>query len=341
MPSEQLSVIRLVLLGVVPYPDPIRRRRARTAARRLITCTPWPGDDAEPVDVAQLALLRLLWLQRETHRAARRKETEAAALLARACIETCIAGLYWLNGEDRVGRMRGDNARSFQRVVSYLADGNLITSSLVDEIAASISPPEQLPTVREMAKVVAVKTGERFATDVYDRLYVPLSTFYPHPSGLALLRHVRSDNGLAVVPMRVWSSRSAAHTADACMARLAIAVARGTGSPATPFASYANAHMSRSVAPVATMVGRQAFRGMRLSKLGSMVRALVSLRRYYDSGEAARDEYPERRARTRSAFSEMLELLGSDVPEPQRDLVLDYFADALAKPDRDQVRSHG
>jgi hypothetical protein len=284
------------------------------------------------LDIAQLALLRLLWLQRETRRAALLREAEAAALLARASVETCIAGLYWLYSEDRVTRMRGHNAKSFQRLLSYVADGDLIGTSLLDDVAASIGPPAELPTLREMAHVVAAKTGKPFATDIYDRLYVPLSTFFPHPTGLAMLRHVRSDDALDDVPMRVWPSRSAAHTADACMARLALAIAEHTQCSDKPFVGYASAHMSRSVAPVAAMAGRHAIRSLRWTRIGGALRSLIALRRYYDTGQAARDKYPERKARTRSAISEVLEVLDSGVPAPQRDLILDHFAEALAKP---------
>ncbi|MHB8296933.1 MAG: hypothetical protein ACYDH5_20455 [Acidimicrobiales bacterium] len=73
---------RELLLAATPYPDPRRRLRVRKAARRLVTCSPWPGDDATAEDVAQLALLRALWLDRETHRAYRHRHSESAALLA-------------------------------------------------------------------------------------------------------------------------------------------------------------------------------------------------------------------------------------------------------------------
>jgi hypothetical protein len=42
--------------GMLPYPEPRRRRRVRAAARALVTCETWPDDDhVTGPDVAQLA----------------------------------------------------------------------------------------------------------------------------------------------------------------------------------------------------------------------------------------------------------------------------------------------
>lgn len=278
-------------------------------------------------------LLRLLWLQRETHRAARARSPDAAALLARASIETCIAGLYWLYGEDKVDRMRGQNAKSFQRLLSFIADDDLITPRLIRDVADAIGSPAELPTVREMAEVVAEKTGQPFATDVYHRLYVPLSTFFPHPSAPALLRHVDSRDRLTDTPTGVWSARMAAHTSDACLARLALAVARHAGSREDQFADYANAHMRRSITPLAAMSGRAALSSVSWSKIVPATRSLIALRRYYDSGEATREDYAARKARTKQALDEMLSVLDNGAPQEQRELILEHFAELLARGD--------
>jgi hypothetical protein len=161
------SLARLLLRSMLPCPDPLRRRRIRQAARGLVTCTRWPGDNATPEDIAQLALLRLLWLQRQTRRAGRWRQVEATALLARACIETCLAGLYWLYGDDQVEKMGGNNAKSFRRLMSYIADGDPISPTLVKEVAATFGTATDLPSLLDMANVVAAKTHESFATDVY------------------------------------------------------------------------------------------------------------------------------------------------------------------------------
>jgi hypothetical protein len=325
------SLARLLLRSVLPYPDPLRRHRLRQAARGLATCTRWPGDDATPEDIAQLALLRLLWLQRQARKAGRWRQAEATALLARACIETCLAGLYCLYGDDQVEKMGGNNAKSFRRLMSYIADGDPISPTLVKEVAATFGTATDLPKLLDMANVVAAKTNESFATDAYHRLYIPLSTFFAHSSGPALLQHVKPDDHLDERPTRVWTIRSALHTSDACMARLALALAERKQIAGAPFVQYANAHMSRSIAPVFVMTGQSMIHSVRLSKIPGAYRSLIALRRYYDGGEAVRDAYPERKARTKAALDEALLILDSDVPKQQRDLILDHFAEVLTQ----------
>ena len=325
------SLASLLLRSVLPYPDPLRRRRIRHAARGLITCTRWPGDDATPEDIAQLALLRLLWLQSQTRKAGRWRQAEATALLARACIETCLAGLYLLYGEGGTERMGANNAKSFRRLMSYIADGDPISHTLVDQVAASFGTGTDLPRLVDMANVVAAKTNESFATDAYHRLYVPLSTFFAHASGPALLRHVAPGERLDETPMRVWTARSALHTSDACMARLALALAERKEITGAPFVQYANAHISRSITPVFVMTGRSMIRSVRWAKMPDAYRSLSALRRYYDTDQAVGDPYPERKARTKKALDQVLQILGDDVPKQQRDLILDHFAEELTQ----------
>ncbi|HEV3172051.1 MAG TPA: hypothetical protein VGZ32_16990, partial [Actinocrinis sp.] len=60
------ALLSPVLRGLLPYPDPARRRRVRRAASRLVVYEPWSADDATMGrDAAQLALLRILWLQKQ------------------------------------------------------------------------------------------------------------------------------------------------------------------------------------------------------------------------------------------------------------------------------------
>ncbi|PZG01485.1 hypothetical protein C1I99_07030 [Micromonospora deserti] len=50
--------------------------------------------------------MRLLWLQRETRRAVRTRQREAAALLARTSMETCILGLWCLHNPTAASKLR-------------------------------------------------------------------------------------------------------------------------------------------------------------------------------------------------------------------------------------------
>ena len=320
-----------LLRSALPYPDPLRRRRIQKAARELITCMPWPGHDATSLDIIQLALLRMLWLQRETRRAARHRQTDAACLLARASAETCLAGLYWLHSDDEVARMRGDNAKSFHRLLSQIADGDPIPPGLIDDIAAEIGPPMELPKLRRMADVVMSKTKKKFAGDIYERFYVPLSMFVSHPTAAALLRHVGSHDQINDTPKRIWTTSSARHMADACMAVLAIGIAEQAHRPSAQFARYADAHMSRTLTPLAVISGRGAIGFLRPSKILRALPLMIELRRYYVSDEAARHTYPERKARMKQSLADIVEALGGGAV-PHSQLIVDHFADSLAQP---------
>ncbi|HEY1688791.1 MAG TPA: hypothetical protein VGF95_07980 [Solirubrobacteraceae bacterium] len=282
------------------------------------------------MDIAELALLRLLWLQRETHRAARWRQSEAVALLARASAEACLIGLYWLHGEDEAVRMRGHNAKSFRCLFTPITSEDLITPGLIDSVAATVGSPAELPTLREMAEVIAEKSGQRFATDIYGRVFVPLSTLSAHTTGWALLRHVDSKEKLENTPTPTWTRCSALAAVDACTGGLAVAIAVRTVTPEARFVDYAEAHMSRTIAPVAVMGGIAAIRSLRWSKVPHTLRSFAALRRYYDSGEAARDPLPERKARTEQALDELLQVLG-DNTGPQRQLVLEHFTELTAQ----------
>ncbi|HUC07891.1 MAG TPA: hypothetical protein VMR96_07350 [Solirubrobacterales bacterium] len=324
------------LSSFLPYPDPMRRRRVRQQARQLIRCDPWPGDDATPFDIAQLALLKLLWLQEETHRVANRRQGDAAALLARTSTETCLAGLYWLHGDAQVDRMRGHNAQSLRHLLSPMADGDPISPSLLKDVASAIGKEARLPTLNEMANVVVDKTGRSFARDIYEGLYKPLSIAVAHPTGLALLRHVDSDDRLKDTPTPAWTVRSARHTADACMAVLALAIAEHFKSRGKDLLKYANAHLNRTITPVAVISGRAALESFQPSKLVPAVRSSIELRRYLFSEGAAADSHMERKVKAEQAIGEILRVFGGG-ESPPHEVFVDYFADQLALiPDEEQ-----
>ena len=110
MKSALRTLGATLLWGMLPYPDLPRRVRVRRAARGLVRCEPWPADDAVTGrDVAQLALVRLLYLQTQTRRSTRARHREASVLLARSSLEACILGLYCLHAQDPVPALRAAN----------------------------------------------------------------------------------------------------------------------------------------------------------------------------------------------------------------------------------------
>jgi hypothetical protein len=329
MPSTGTSaLVAFIARAALPYWDPVRRRRVRRAARRLVECSPWPGDEATAMDVAQLALLRLLWLQRETRRAARWRQSEAVALLARTSIETCLTGMYCLYAVDPVQQLRGDNAKSLGRILGYLVSDGGLTPEVVDAAVRSLAgSPGGYPTVKDMAAKVAEGTGESFATDMYDRLYVPTSTFFVHARGLALLRHVDRDDTLLDRPGFPWTARSAVRTADACVGILAAFIARRTRDNAAvgPFLEYANSHMKRSMTPLIMAGARGVLRSIKWHRMPGGARVLLDLRRYYASGQAASDPPGVREARTREGYERLLDIVGIEASDPEMQAIVDHF----------------
>jgi hypothetical protein len=94
----------------------------RRTARALVTCSPWPEEAASHSDIAQLALLRLLHLQREARRSARAGSVEGTMLLARAAIEACISGLYWLDQPDAGVRLTNASAKSMKQLLGIMVE---------------------------------------------------------------------------------------------------------------------------------------------------------------------------------------------------------------------------
>lgn len=332
----------ILVAGALPYPDPRRRRAARRAAGELINCVPWPGDDATPIEIAQLALLRLLHLQREAHRCTR-EQREAVGLLARAAVETAITGLYWLYGEQDIEPARSENAKSFRRLMAPLADGESISEEMIEEVAATIGSGRGLPSLRDMAELVTERSGRAAARELYHRVYIPLSTFVAHPSGMGLLRHVAAEDELSETPSSVWSTRAARHAADACMALLALELAEQEEQPAAVLTRYADAHMRRTITPLAIVLGSATRQNLRPRRLASALRPMARLWRYYRSGRAALDPYPERETRIHELLSTILTTLGGEGSASEEAIARHYAADLARSADapvRESGRTH-
>ena len=180
--------------GLLPYPDIPRRIRMRRTAFKLVTCRRWPGDDATGTDAAQLALLRLLWLQRRVRRAVRSRSTEEAAYLARAMVDACIVGLYCLHSGTAVADLSAANNSAARRVLGYLADGDFISQSAIDAAAGTLGEHGRDPNLRKLAEWLEKETGLWIAPKLYAAYYVPLSHFFAHTNAFTLTRHVQPDD---------------------------------------------------------------------------------------------------------------------------------------------------
>lgn len=298
-----------LLRGLLPYPDLFRRRRVRSDARELVSCSPWPGNGATPLQLAELSLLRALWLQRETHHALLWRQEESASLLARTAVENCITGLYFLYSESPMEELRGGNSLALEHLCRYLIEAGVVTQNLIDIVRDAIGGSGKLPSVADMADVVAKGTSDELSRNLYRRLYVPLSAFFAHANGLVLLRHVRSNGSLRERPAYPWVRRSAARTADGCVGILALAVASRADRPVTEFAEYADAHLKRSLAPLVIMAGRGFGTSTQWRRFPKAVRDVRAAIKYHRSEEFEADAWEIRELRTRESTSGILRIL--------------------------------
>ena len=225
----------------------------RHAARKLAPLRTWPGMDATSAQVAQLAMLRLLWLQRQTRRAVRGRHREAAIMLARACVETLLLGVYSLREPKAVTQLHAANIKALGDAFVYFESINIVPAAVIRQCAAKLGDPGPSPKVWQMAKAVDDANGNTAARDIYHRLYVPLSNFTVHASGGTLMRHVRRNDRLSARPSRSWNRRSPARVADAATGLLAAALAQEASKPAARLLRYASRHSERALMPVAVM----------------------------------------------------------------------------------------
>jgi hypothetical protein len=287
-PSETTRAIRTLALCLLPYRDPLVRRRVRRDARELIAPGPWAEEKANSNEVAQLALLRLLWLQREAHRAANRKMFEAVALLTRSAIDTCIVGLYCLVAPDaaeRINQLNADNLKNMMRYLPTTFFDPETRSGLVE----LFDTPKKNPNTFDMVSAIDEAAGDDKAEMLYRAYYVPLSTLYAHGGGIALLRHMKNDE-TTDRPSKSWLQRSALHIIDACVGLLAARLAPTRSCDSTAFNDYYEAHRSRTITPLFTMVSANFGAAIDWRAVPASVQAGWRLRTYLSSGRAARDD---------------------------------------------------
>jgi len=278
-------------------------------------------------DAAQLALLRVLWLQRQTRRAVRRRQPEAAVMLARVTIETTITGVYCLHQPGAVAQLHGENLRSLPLLLQFLTDADLIPASVLTECIGrlDLGTPVKGPAMEAMARHVDKSIGGGAAMSLYDRFYRPASTLTMHGGGAALMLHVTASGKLTRRPARTWARRSPARIADSCLGALTAAVAQRAGVGYARAVKYADKHGERALVPVAVMSSG----GFRLAlaprQLVSTLRQLKETGDYIRSGRDAGD--PAARAATvRAAMEALLSAALLDESADALDPFLDFIA---------------
>src|SRR5712692_511264 len=326
-----MPYVRIVVLAVLPVPDLISRCRVRRAAGNLVRCDPWPGMAATGPDAAQLAIHRLLYPQRQTRRAVRSRQAEAATMLARASIEALITGLYCLHEPNAVAQLQGENIRLLPLLLEYLSDAEVIPAGVLAECISrlDLGTPARGPSIGEMARRVDEATGGSTAISLYKRFYRPTSSFAVHAGAQSLLRHVRDDRSISRRPARVWARRSPARIADACLGVLTAALAQRAGMPHQLAVRYADRHSERALTPVAVMSAGGFRRTLRPQQLRMTIRRIRSVGNYVSSDEDAGS--PEVRfKRIRDEIEAFLLSFAPDIPPGTLDPFLDYIAKKIA-----------
>jgi hypothetical protein len=303
----------------------------RKSAQRLVRCNPWPGNEATALQLTELCLQHALFLQRSAHRAVVLRQSESAALLARASIETCLLGLYCQVAKQPMEEMRGSNAIALGNLMQYLVDLDA-TPARVVEIAQKYvgNTARETPGPYRMAKKFKEATGNSIAMDMYRRQYVPLSTLFAHANGLVLLRHVGKGARITRRPSYPWVRRSAVRASDVSVGILALAVAEKSDLPTELFVRYANAHIRRSLAPVFVMGVRSAGGSIQWRNLHRSFTALRAGKTYVWSMDFRTDPAEVRQQRVRGYLAQAFEALDSDGNEAAGEEMLYVFAELLS-----------
>lgn len=218
--------------------DPLRRRRVRVAAKRLIPAKAWATENATADEIARVALLRVMFLQRETRRAARHAEGEAAAMLARASMEAAISGLFCAH------------VPGAEKLLGGLTEG-VDMAGMFDQAFAQIGAGK-LSTVTGMVDQIKANGGSAGIDSLHTNFYDQVSTLYVHSGPLGLIRHVHpKTEATRDRPYSAWSVRSAVHISDAMVGLLAATVAGEDHPDVTLFREYETAHFQVTWAPLA------------------------------------------------------------------------------------------
>lgn len=329
--SSVWRLARLFALGMLPVLDLPSRYRIRRLAVKLVRCDPWPGMAATGEDAAQLAILRLRWLQGATRRAVRSRQAEAATMLARASIETLITGLYCLYEQDAVAKLQAQNVRNLPLLMKFMIDMSMIPESVLAECITRLDSgaPGKGPTVEAMALAVDNSLGVRAAIDIYDRFYRPASTLSAHGGGASLLRHVNTDDHLTRRPGLAWARRSPARIADACLGALTANMARRAGEPSRVADKYTDRHFSRALTPMVTMSRSVLVALVAPRQIMTTVTSMRRIDNYIKAGQSVEDPA----TRVELIRAEIAGLLFAGVPNTPAeafDPYLDYISEMLA-----------
>ncbi len=275
---------RLICVNVAAF-DPLRRRRARAAAKCLVPVKAWATTNATADEIARVALLRVLFLQRETRRAARHVEGEASAMLARGSIETAITGLFCIYVPGAEKLFESEMSKRAKRLFAGVTEAAGMAGVLDDALARIGS--NRLPSVTGMVDQIVANGGAAGIGSLHTDSYDQVSTLYVHGGPLGLSRHVHPRSEVTRGrPQSAWSRRSAVHISDAMVGLLAAAIAGDDHPDIALFREYEQAHFRITWTPLAFVA-----RGLMIARvdyryLPDMIHVIRRLRAKRKAGES-------------------------------------------------------
>lgn len=285
--------VRVAIAGFLPCPDLPARPRMRREAVSLIGLQTWSGMNASSEDVAQLAMLRLLDLQKQVHRLVLLRQREASVMMARSGVETLLLGLYRMRVPGAAARLHAGNVKALGDTLAYLEEVGIAPASVIRECARALGQPAKAHlTPWDMVQAIDDANDNKAARSIYRRLYLSLSHFTVHAGGGTLIRHVSARGKLRQRPAKTWTRRAAARVIDVATGTLAADLAQHAGKPAAQLVRYASRHEVRRIVDTA-----------RITK---------EVYAYLWSGSGVADPIPVRAAYIRQRFAG---ITASDDPE--------------------------
>jgi hypothetical protein len=277
-------------------------------------------------------MLRLLYLQREVRRSVRVRHREAAALLARTSVETCLIGLFCLASPEAAPRLHAAGMRLVAKLIRPVADAGEVPEDLFAAFFSDQADAKYLPKIYDVAAKTVELTGQPLALELYRRLYDPLSMLFAHAGPLSLMRHVDPKDVVRTAPMRPWTGIAALRASDACVGILASALADARGISNEVLVAYANDHWTRTPIPLLMVLGQAARGSIQWSALPGALFGIRDMSAYYRSGQAHQDPPDIREERTRRAATRFFESIGGSVDPDQIDALVEALVAALGDP---------
>jgi hypothetical protein len=230
-----------------------------------------------------------------------------------------------------MAQLRGSNSVAVGWLMQYLVDAGSLPTNVVAMAQRVIGDTKiTTPSTYRMAKRVSEATEKSLALDLYQRLYVPLSTLFAHANGLVLMRHVGKKASIQERPSYPWVRLSAVRICDVSVGILALAVSEKSDLPTQMYVEYANSHMRRSLAPIFVMGLRSARGSMQWRNVLGSIQAVLAGTRYVRS-EAFKIDPPQVKLKqVRAHLETIFDLFDLSDANEVREAMLDAFAEVIA-----------